>query len=91
MPKASNATDGAVGLEHDRNASGRGTEYVKPGSLVLRGLAAVVLHFSDHGLPAVPIPPLRMTALRSRPIAMPYLALVSRTRVKSGEAPLAQA
>lgn len=50
-----------------------------------------MLHFSGYAPPAVPIPLLRMTALRARPIAMPNLALGGRTRVKGGEAALGEA
>ena len=49
---------------------------------------AVVLHVSDHGLPALSVPSVYMTAVRSGPIAVPDLTHLSRACLKRGEATL---
>jgi hypothetical protein len=49
---------------------------------------AVVLHVSGHGLPALSVPSVHVTAVRSRPIAVPDLAHLCRTCLEGGEATL---
>jgi len=55
-----------------------------------RRLAAVVLHVSGYDLPVLSVPSVHMTAIWPGPIAVPSLALVSRTCLEGGVAALAE-
>jgi hypothetical protein len=56
--------------------------------LVCNPSGAVVLHVSDDGLPALSVPSVYMTAVRSGPIAVPDLTHPSRACLERGEATL---
>jgi hypothetical protein len=49
---------------------------------------AVVLHVSGHRLPALSVPSVHMTTVRSGPIAVPDLAHLCRACLERGEATL---